>query len=410
MWRMRKGRDMNNEKRIFLLYKSGLMDLKSRFEEIGVHPYGIKIMEEKFKFYVFYITNLTPVECNILKQEALSCGAEAAVPRGAVECKITSGNVLLSGTEKELRLLSSKLKNEPFFLKELGDRLESILSDAERPVMKISKDRVLRFDQRPLIMGILNVTPDSFSDGGKFYDTERAIEHGVRLAKEGADIIDVGGESTRPNSTGVSAKEEMKRVIPVIKGLIKKVNTPVSIDTTKSAVAEAALSEGATIINDISGLRFDKRVSKVAAKYKCGLILMHTRGKPSVMQKGEIKYENLLQDITDYLDKSIRIALDNGVDFESIAIDPGIGFGKTPMHNIQIIRDILAFRTLNRPVLIGASRKSFIGFITGREIPEREDATTAVSTILTLYGVDILRVHNVRATIDAIKIARALIH
>lgn len=406
---MKRDRVMKGEKRIFLIYESGLSDIKNRFEEIGVHPYGMKIMGEKFKFYTFYITNLTPVECNILKQEALSCGSEAAVPKGAVECRILSGNVLLSGTEKELKLLSSKLKHEPFFLKELGNKLEGILSETARPIMKIPGNKILRFDERPLIMGILNVTPDSFSDGGRFYDVDKAVEHGIQLAEDGADIIDIGGESTRPDSKGVPTKEELKRVIPVIKKLIKKIKTPISIDTTKSAVAEAAISEGAVIINDISGLRFDKKISRIAAKNKSGLILMHTRDKPSVMQKGKIEYDNLIQEITDYLDNSIRIALDNGVDFESIAIDPGIGFGKTPLHNIQIIRDILAFRTLNRPVLVGASRKSFIGFITGRDVTGREDATTAVNTILTLYGVDILRVHNVRATLDAIKIARALI-
>lgn len=397
---------MKGDKRVFFLKRFCISDIKKRFEQIGVHPVGIDIMTRKFNFYVFYITSLSPIECNVLKQEALSSGAEAAVPKSAVECKIKSGDVLLAGTEKELRLLSQKLMLEPFFLKEIGKEIEYFLNEKNRPILRIANNKTLTFDERPLIMGILNVTPDSFSDGGKYFSTEKAIEHGIRLSEEGADIIDVGGESTRPGSYGISVKEELKRVVPVIKSLSKRIKIPISIDTTKSEVAKVALDNGASIINDISGLRFDKHIAKIAANYKSGLILMHTRGRPRVMQKGEIKYNNLVLEITKYLERSIEIALDAGVNFENIAIDPGIGFGKKPEHNIQIIRDINAFRSLKRPVLIGASRKSFLGHITGREVEQREDATTAIHTLLALEGVDILRVHNVRATVDAIKVSK----
>ncbi|MGB9599872.1 MAG: dihydropteroate synthase, partial [Myxococcota bacterium] len=351
----------------------------------------------------------SPVECNILKQEALACGAEAAVPRSAVDCKLKSGDAFISGTRKELRHLAIKLKQEPFFLKEIGNFIEKSLSEEHRPVFRISRGKIISFDERPLIMGILNITPDSFSDGGRFFNTKDAIEHGLRLAEEGADIIDIGGESTRPGAEEIEASEEINRVIPVIKALTERIRQPISIDTTKSEVAIAALEHGAQIINDISGLRFDKKMAKVAAKYKCGLIVMHTRDRPKVMQKGEIKYKNLIADITSYLSESIKIATDAGVDFENIVIDPGIGFGKTAEHNIEIIKNILAFRSLNRPVLIGVSRKSIIGYITGRDVSDREFGSTSLHTYLALNGVDILRVHNVKAAIDAIKVARALI-
>ncbi len=399
---------MREDKRIFLLRKYYMSDLKRRFENIGVHPGGIKIMEPKFSFLVFYITNLTPLECNILKQEALSCGAEAAVPMRAVECKFRRGDIFLSGTIKELEQLSQKLKIEPFFLKRIGQEIEETIQEKKRPYFKISSKKRLSSDKRPIIMGILNITPDSFSDGGRFFNFQDAVKHGMSLCEDGADIIDIGGESTRPGSLGISTKEEIKRVIPVIKYLAKEINIPISIDTTKSEVAEAALDNGAKIINDISGLRFDRKMAKIAARYDCGLIIMHTRSRPRTMQKGIIHYKNLLADITDYLARSIEIACDAGANFENIAIDPGIGFGKTVEQNIQIIKDILAFRTLKRPVLIGASRKSFLGHITGRDVNAREDATTAIHTIIASYGADILRVHNVKATMDAIRVSRAL--
>ncbi|MGC8927572.1 MAG: dihydropteroate synthase [Myxococcota bacterium] len=400
---------MREDKKTFLIRAFSIKEIENKFAEIGVHPSGIKIMKDKFSFLIFYITNLSPVECNILKQEALACGAEAAVPRSAVDCKLKSGDAFISGTRKELRHLAIKLKQEPFFLKEIGNFIEKSLSEEHRPVFRISREKIISFDERPLIMGILNITPDSFSDGGRFFNTKDAIEHGLRLAEEGADIIDIGGESTRPGAEEIEASEEINRVIPVIKALTERIRQPISIDTTKSEVAIAALEHGAQIINDISGLRFDKKMAKVAAKYKCGLIVMHTRDRPKVMQKGEIKYKNLIADITSYLSESIKIATDAGVDFENIVIDPGIGFGKTAEHNIEIIKNILAFRSLNRPVLIGVSRKSIIGYITGRDVSDREFGSTSLHTYLALNGVDILRVHNVKAAIDAIKVARALI-
>lgn len=399
---------MRGDRRVFLIGRYSLKDLMARFRDIGVHPQGQRIMLDKFGFYIFHITNLTATECNILKQEALACGAEAAVPRGAVENSIQSGDILLAGTKKELKLLSEKLSMEPFFLKVIAKEMVAILDEGSAPIMKI-RGSTLRFDSRPLLMGILNVTPDSFSDGGRFFDKDLAIEHGVRLAYEGADIIDIGGESTRPGASKVSVREELERIIPVIKGLSKRIKIPISIDTTKSAVAERAVDAGASVINDISGLRFDRKIAKVAARYKTGLVLMHIKGRPRTMQKGKIVYRNLIKEITDYLSNSIDIALDAGVEFESIAIDPGIGFGKTVWHNISIIQNLLSFKSLKRPVLIGASRKSFLGHITGRDVKEREDATTASDVILTLYGADIIRVHNVRAALDAIKISMALI-
>lgn len=250
----------------------------------------------------------------------------------------------------------------------------------------------LDLSRRTYIMGILNVTQDSFSDGGLYLDPERAIQHGLRMEEEGADIIDVGGESSRPGSSPCDAEEEKRMVIPVIRHLSKKVKVPISIDTYKSGVAEAALEEGACIVNDISGLRFDPKMAEVVAEQKAAVVLMHIKGTPANMQQDPV-YEDLIGEITSYLKESLKIAHEAGVT-EAI-IDPGIGFGKTVAHNLEIIRRLRKLEVLKKPILIGPSRKSFIGQILGLPIDQRLEGTAAACCAAILNGANIIRVHDV---------------
>ena len=256
------------------------------------------------------------------------------------------------------------------------------------------KGRVLKFD-RPLIMGILNVTPDSFSDGGRFFSRENALKQAEKMAGEGADIIDVGGESTRPYAEQVSAEEEIRRIIPVIRKIKKKLRTLVSIDTYKSEVACRALEEGADIINDISALRMDRNMGKAAARAGVPVILMHMQGRPRGMQANP-RYSDVIRDIAGFLGERIKKAKELGIDVKKIIIDPGIGFGKTVEHNLLIIKNLEKFKKLGCPVLAGPSRKSFIGKVLDLKVNERFEGTAAAVAICVWNGADIVRVHDVK--------------
>lgn len=259
-------------------------------------------------------------------------------------------------------------------------------------------------------MGILNVTPDSFSDGGLFFNTESAVMQALRMQEEGADIIDIGGESTRPGAEKISVKEEIRRVLPVIEALAKKVRVPISIDTYKAPVAEAAVSVGASLINDISGLRFDPKMARVAVRHKVPVVLMHIKGTPEDMQKAPA-YRALVPEIIESLRESIAIAKDAGIPDNMIIIDPGIGFGKTVGHNLEIIRRLNEFEGLEKPILLGPSRKSFIGTILGGlPATERLEGTAAAVAVGIFNGANIIRVHDVKAMLRVARIADAIRH
>lgn len=278
------------------------------------------------------------------------------------------------------------------------------------------KGQSLPIGERTLIMGILNVTPDSFSDGGQFFSLDKALEHAQQMIEEGADIIDVGGESTRPGSDGpVSAEDEIKRVVPVIEALTKDTTIPVSVDTTKSEVATAALEAGAAIVNDISALRFDFYVADAVAKAGAGLVLMHSRGTPATMHRLPA-VADIMDEVTSSLRASIKMAERRGVKPESIVIDPGIGFGKSQEQNLELVAklDQLMAAFPNCPVLVGTSRKSFIGRIladeTGTPLPadERLHGTMTTVTAAVLKGANIIRVHDVKAGVETVRVAEAL--
>ena len=270
--------------------------------------------------------------------------------------------------------------------------------------------RSLAYGERTLVMGVLNVTPDSFSDGGQFFSLERAVAHAEQMASEGADLIDIGGESTRPGSEFVSEEEELRRVIPVIERLAGILAVPISIDTTKSSVARAALEAGAEIVNDISGLRFDPQIADEVANANAGLILMHSRGTPKTMQLLP-PVDNVMKEVIDGLRESVSLARERGVASQSIAIDPGIGFGKTAEENLVIVANLeqLAAEFSDFPIAIGTSRKSFIGKLLDNAPPDQRLYGTIASTVVAaMNGAHIVRVHDVKAAVEALRIADAI--
>ena len=269
------------------------------------------------------------------------------------------------------------------------------------------RDQELDCSSRTLVMGVLNVTPDSFSDGGRFYDPVKAIQHGLKLARDGADIIDVGGESTRPGSEGISVQEEMRRVIPVIEALAHELKVPISIDTYKSEVAERALEAGAAMVNDISAMRFDPRMAEVVVKYGVPVVLMHMLGTPKDMQL-DPKYKDLLGEILDFLRSRIEWALSQGILEDQIIVDPGIGFGKTLEHNLSLIKNLSRFSCLGRPILLGTSRKSFIGKILGVGVDQREEGTAATVALGICNGANIVRVHDVARMVPVVRVTDAV--
>jgi len=266
-----------------------------------------------------------------------------------------------------------------------------------------------RFDlsKKPLVMGILNVTPDSFSDGGKYPSLSDAYKRAARMQDEGVDIIDIGGESTRPGSSGVSVKEETKRILPVLKKLKSRLNIALSVDTQKSEVAKIALEEGASIINDISGLKNDATIALLCTKYSAGLVIMHMKGSPRTMQQRPY-YKDLIREVEQYFKKSVVLALKSGLNKNNIILDPGIGFGKTLQHNLRLLKDIDRFKKIGYPVLIGLSRKSFMGKLLDLDVDKRLAPTIAANAISIYNGADIIRVHDVKEAIIASKLAKAI--
>jgi dihydropteroate synthase len=269
------------------------------------------------------------------------------------------------------------------------------------------RDSTFRLCERTHIMGILNVTPDSFHDGGRYTDVDSALRHAEMMLEAGADIIDVGGESTRPGSSGVSEEVELRRVLPVIREMVKRFDTVISIDTTKGKVAREALGEGASLINDISGLTYSDGIAEAASEYGAGLVLMHTPSRPLDMQE-QTEYASLVDDILAFLGESVKKAERCGVSAESIIVDPGFGFGKTVDQNLTILKNLVRFRELGKPVMIGTSNKSFIGKITGTSQEERTEGTAATVAIGIMNGARVVRVHDVASMRRAARIADAV--
>ena len=276
-----------------------------------------------------------------------------------------------------------------------------------RPLKWACRDRSITIGERPLLMGILNVTPDSFADGGRFLDRDAATARAVQMAEEGADIIDVGGESTRPGAAPLSVDEELARVLPVIEAVTGRTDALVSIDTMKAPVARAALDAGAAIVNDVSACTGDPDMAGVAAEFNAGVVLMHMRGTPRTMQD-DPHYQDVVAEVAGYLGGRVEAVRSQGVAEENIAVDPGIGFGKTVAHNLALLAHLGALSNTGRPVVVGLSRKSFLGKLSGREVGDRLPGSLSALVYCILNGAHVMRVHDVRESRDAARVALAL--
>jgi len=270
-----------------------------------------------------------------------------------------------------------------------------------------ARDRIIELGPRTLIMGILNVTPDSFSDGGDFLAVEKAVARAWQIAEEGADILDIGGESTKPGSQGVTLEEEQRRVLPVLKALAGRYAIPISIDTSRPEVARAALDRGAVIVNDVTGLQRDPAIAESASAYKAALILMHMRGEPATMQS-QPPSSDILGEIEAWAEKALATARTAGLSSDGIVLDPGIGFGKTARQNLEILRNLERLSVIGYPLMVGTSRKSFIGAILNRGVSERAWGTAATVAASILFGAHIVRVHDVAPMRDVVQITDAI--
>ncbi len=269
------------------------------------------------------------------------------------------------------------------------------------------RDRTLHIGLRPLVMGIVNVTPDSFSDGGKFLDTSTAIMRALQLASEGADILDIGGESTRPGATPVARDDELRRVVPVVAELAKRTRVPISVDTMKAEVARACLEAGAAIINDVSGFR-DPAMIEIAKEFRAGVVVMHMRGDPTTMQQNP-QYADVVAEVTSYLQERLRVLGESGIPPEAVCVDPGIGFGKAHEHNMALLANLNAVAGLGRPVCLGVSRKGFIGVLCGRDRSARDPGSLAIACFAAARGTaHVLRVHDVPSARDAAILLEAI--
>jgi dihydropteroate synthase len=381
-----------------------ILQLDSRAEAlrclqgVGVDPYGIESMLPKMMHFNILIGGMECRVANIVKQEMLSLGGDAAVAREAVGCCIAQTDVVLMGTLKQLLLFADKIAVQPFGLGKIAQRIKEALDAFSRDTCMLqTARREVRLGDRTWIMGILNVTPDSFSDGGRFDSAEAAVAEGLRLVEEGADLIDVGGESSRPGSDPVPLEEELRRVIPVIRGLAKRCPVPISVDTMKAVVAREALAEGAEIVNDISAMTYDGAMAGIVAGSGAAVVLMHMRGLPKTMQAGDLSYGSLMGEVLGFLQERIEAAGRAGISPVRILVDPGIGFGKTPQDNLRLIREQGELKALGRPIVTGPSRKSFIGHVLGGGPAERLEGTAAACTAAILHGSRVLRVHDVAA-------------
>lgn len=379
------------------------MEELSRFGEVD-HSLSSEFKPEKFVNVSLKIENVSD-EISLLISQQIA--------------KYLNGDVLVSKVDESgRRNLIISVKGENF--EHLVNMLKSFSSEGKLLADKLTgamngffNDSVVYrfgrkefdFSKRTYVMGILNVTPDSFSDGGRYFTVDSAVEHAMRMVEDGADIIDVGGESTRPGSERVPLEEELRRVIPVIKEIVKRVDVPISIDTYKSEVARQALDNGAVIVNDISGLRFDEKMVEVIAQYSASVVIMHIKGTPKTMQENPY-YDDVISEIYGYLLEGVERAQSFGI--KQIIVDPGIGFGKRLIDNLEILRRLREFKSLGYPVLVGVSRKSFIGNVLNLPVGERLEGTAGAVAISVWNGANIVRVHDVKEMARVVRIVDAI--
>lgn len=373
---------------------SSVKDAETLIRSLGADAYAVRHMARKALLRPLLARGVDNRAANILKQELLACGADAAVSRKVAGFARGTSDMALLATPAQYDRLVRKLAGQPFGLSGMAQDIVTAL--------KATGVRRLQ------VMGILNVTPDSFFDGGR-YAGAAAVSRALAMLAEGAAIIDVGGESSRPGARPVPEDEELRRVLPVIRALRARTRKTISIDTYKPAVARAALDAGADMVNDITGLRYGRgAMAAVVARARVPVVVMHMRGTPRTMQKSP-RYHDVVADIRAFFDERLRFAEHSGIPRERVILDPGIGFGKTPAHTIALLRNLPAFSDTGCRLLIGASRKSFIGALTGTSAAaDRLGGSIAAAVWACQAGADVLRVHDVKQTIDAITVTGAL--
>jgi dihydropteroate synthase len=359
---------------------------------IGVDPDAYPIFTKKAQCLALKFYRLSCPQVNVLKQTALICGADAAVPKNAYKGgRGKNFNVILFANLREIEKIEARLSEQPW-MDRIRSQLKEILNNVREPALKIGRRKYIM--DRTYIMGVINLTPDSFYSGSRLSDVSIIEKMVSEMTDEGVDFIDIGAESTRPKSMPVDEKEEirrLKRVLPLVK---KVTRVPISVDTYKAKVAALAIDNGASIINDISGFRFDKKMTKTIARNRVSTVIMHMKGKPRNMQKNP-QYRDLMQEIYIFLEERIAHGVEAGIDRDRIIIDPGLGFGKRLTDNYAIIKRLAELRQLSRPILVGHSRKSFIGEPLGLVPEKRLEGTLGVQALLIANGASILRVHDV---------------
>lgn len=389
-------------------------EIGRRLKALGCDDRGVPYFLAKRETLTLLLKDVDTRAANALKQEMLARGGDVAVHRNAIDRQVERTDCLLFGTEKAVRLLVEKLKAMPYWgLEEVRLGLTAFLASRRRGGHSRGLDlpggRRLSFEGRSLIMGILNVTADSFYAGSRIADLAELLERAETMVAEGADILDVGAESTRPGSDGLDAATELVRLVPALRALRERFpDLPLSADTNKASVAEAAVAAGADIVNDISGFGFDGALAETVAALAVPVVVMHIQGRPRTMQEAP-RYGDLLPDMVAYFEDRLALAARSGIDESRIILDPGIGFGKTSEHNLEILRHLEALRGFGLPLLVGHSRKSFLGAVLDEPRPEgRLEGTLAVSALCAWRDVEILRVHDVGASRKAVDVVAAV--
>ncbi|MEO0101725.1 MAG: dihydropteroate synthase [candidate division WOR-3 bacterium] len=385
-------------------------DFLKELARVGCDQKAFPIFRKKTEIIPIKVEGLSLPSANILKQTALSLGADCVIHQDVIRGKKETSSAIILATPRQYEAFTFKLNSQYSSLKKISEEVRKLLSTLQKRefVLRFSR-KIYYLQKRVHIMGILNLTPDSFYDGGRYLKPEEALRRAEVMVEEGADFLDIGAESTRPGSEPISAREEIARLKPILPLIRKRVKIPISCDTYKSEVADFALKEGCEIINDISGLRFDKKMARLLAEKDAYCILMHIKGRPKTMQKNP-KYEDLMGEIYDYFRKRLAFAQREGIKEERIIIDPGIGFGKRLEDNYEIIRRLKELKGLGRPILLGPSRKSFIGFTLNLPVEERLEGSLSASVLAVINGAHILRVHDVKETKRAVRMAEAIIN
>ncbi|WP_369833204.1 dihydropteroate synthase [Geobacter sp. DSM 9736] len=390
-----------------LLSVRSLADAQRDLAALGIDPFSLRSFAPKMLYRVVKVDGVNLDDVALLRKELLALGGDVAVGRSGVE-ETGRTTAILMGSDKQMRKLCSFLSGFQLdFSTFANDLLRLLDNEANLQRHWHVGGKILEFSRRLCIMGILNLTPDSFSDGNRYRSVDEAVERALQMEEDGADIIDVGGESTRPFAPPVSELEELRRVLPVLEKLNGRLKVPVSIDTYKAAVAREAIAAGAAIVNDVSGFTFDRQMAETVAETDAGMVLMHTRGRPHEMQK-DTRYKALVDEVIHDLRAAVGRAVTVGIDAQRIVLDPGIGFGKDVRGNLEILGRLSEFGVLGRPILIGTSRKGFIGKVLDRETTERAFGTAATVALAVADGASIFRVHDVREMRDVVDMAFAI--